>query len=50
MNIIYTFGEYVFKPGRILKCLPVFRSITMATMETPLKRFWWAMWMNVVKS
>lgn len=50
MNTIYTLGEYIFKQGHILKRLPVFRSITMATMEIPLKHFWWAMWTNVVKS
>lgn len=50
MNVMYTLGESISKPGHILNFLPVFRSITMAIMETPLKHFWWAMWMNVVKS
>lgn len=50
MNPMYTLEEYISKQRHIFKFLPVFRSITMATMETPLKPFWWAMWMNVVKS
>lgn len=45
-----TVGEQIFKQGHICTFLPVFRFTTMATTETPLKHFWWAMWMNVVKS